>query len=114
MALRWRKPTAAQAWAAVRKQTGSIIGPDGANWTAPANGGDAFQAWLKRHCADSAADIATDLQNAADTAAQMAERNAIPTTDPKCHSKPLIKIDSGCNVTVEWHARTRNESDCGM
>ncbi len=107
---------AEDAWTNVRNTDGSILGPDGGNWTTSINGAHQFGTFLDNLCGkgsdDQKAAIAAIQQAAAD-AAQLASMNALPTTKPKCHSKPLIRIDRHCQVTVQWTARTHDEEDCG-
>ena len=103
------------AWAKLRNQGGSILSPDGDNLTADSDGAANFEAAIKDLCgthADAIANLCQTIEDAADNAAQLAAMNAIPTTDPKCNSKPIIRLSVGCFAETSWIARNHLEKDC--
>jgi hypothetical protein len=100
----------------VRNAGGSVIGPDGTNLTGDAEGQKAFEDFLKEMCSNSSGklhDLLTAMEQAARDAAQLAAMNALPTTKPKCHSKPIVRLSVGCDAEVSMVARNKNEEDCG-
>lgn len=102
------------AWNKVRGAGGSIIGPDGDNWTSNADGAADFEASMKEWCSNAGKlhDALTAMEDAATQAAQMAAMNALPTTKPKCYSKPIVRLLPGCDVEWNMVARNNQESDC--
>jgi hypothetical protein len=105
----------ARAWERIRKQGGSIIGADGTNMTGDPGGSDAFEEFMKASCVSSPGKLHAALQameEAAEAAAEIAAMNALPTTDPKCYSKPMVRVLPGCDVEWELVARNRTEQNC--
>jgi hypothetical protein len=104
-----------KAWDALRKAGGSIFAPDGSNLSGDSEGQSAFEEYLKGLCGSSAKkldDLLTKIEEAAADAAHIAAMNAIPTTDPKCYSKPIVRLSVGCEAETSMEARNKHESDC--
>ena len=74
-----------------------------------------FDTFMNTLCGtDQKVEAVDAIKAAIAAAAQMQEMNAIPTTDPKCHSVPVITVDRQCKVNVEWTPGSDDEVDCGM
>jgi hypothetical protein len=99
------------AWDKVRKAGGSIIGPDGENLTADADGRGDFVATMKRTCTNVGKLHAalSDMETAAARAEEIASFNALPLTNPKCYSKPIVRLSAGCDVEWEMVKRAGTE-----
>jgi hypothetical protein len=108
-----KKNAAKGLWGEVRKAGGSIIGTDGSNLTADSAGAAAFSAALGELCGEhSTADLLSTIEQGLARAAEIAAMNAIPTTDPKCASKPIFRLQTGCSIECEMIPRNKNEQLC--
>lgn len=102
------------AWRKVREAGGSVLGPEGENLTGDADSEQAFQDFMKGFCSNVGKlhDALSVMEAAADRAAEIARYNALPTTKPKCHSKPIIRLNYGCEAEYSFVARNKNEREC--
>lgn len=104
----------ADAWANIRNAGGSIIGPDGKNLTADSeDDGDLYDAIVDGDTDDDGIEFIVGMINeAAADGAKMAEMNAIPTTKPKCYSKPIVQLKGKGMCTYHFVGRSGAEVDC--
>ncbi len=103
-----------KAYNAVRNAGGSIYGPGGQNYTADGWQGQ-FKAAMEASCWTDAASIqalAQAMENHVKRAKEIEEFNKIPTTKPKCHSKPLIHLLTGCRFEPTFGPRDGSEKSC--
>jgi hypothetical protein len=109
------KYTPAQVFNATRAVGGAIIGPLGTNWTADADGQSAAATHFDNLMVQNSPAEQTLLALIMDSvrsAQQMQAMNALPTTNPKCFSKPIMAIDRHGNLTVTWKGFHPDEVDC--
>lgn len=114
--LKQAKKDLKKAWEGMRQAGGSIIGHSGYNHTGLPGNGTGFAKYASDLCASDPEYLrhVIDMINAAVADAKLIEEmNAIPTTNPKCHSKPMVKLSTGCLVKYWMAPRNKNESDCG-
>jgi hypothetical protein len=103
------------AWSAARAAGASILSPDNDNLTADAEGSAAFETAIKELCGTNAgalSQLLAAIEDAIASANQLNAMNKLPTTDPKCFSKPIIRLSVGCSAEVTWVGRNKNEKDC--
>ena len=103
-------------WKAVRDEaTGSIINHSGYNLTSTPHGYAGFPQYVEELCGsdlDNMEWVAQMIEAAVAEGQQLYEMNQIPTTDPKCFSRPIIKLDTGCRVSYRFISRGNREVDC--
>ncbi|MFL5317016.1 MAG: hypothetical protein ACJ8A0_18300 [Microvirga sp.] len=86
-----------------------LVGPNGQNLLpmTPAQ----FDTFMNNLCGTGAAkdEAIGKIKAAIDDARQLQEFNAIPTTNPKYYSIPMISLDRHCNVNVDWKPASDDE-----
>lgn len=103
-----------QAFRDIQNGGGSIYGIQGGNVGADGTSG-MFMHQVESTCwadPESMRMMAEAISLQARWARETAEQNEIDTTNPKCHSIPLIYLKTGCQFAAKRGPRNRAEQSC--